>query len=154
MSIHVKWYGYSCRGACPNWQRLVAQARKDICNGDTLSLPYTQGTDLSVQVVGQCKPSLPLLRRPLWVVILCMGGHQTWQCRRINLLVLRACVVASGARVIGDLEPQVNVVGNCHTLFRVVCDFLWVAAQVVHTSGWSCEGRTRMWQCRECRQTA
>ena len=50
-----------------------------------------QGTDLSVQVMGQIKPSLLLLCRPLWVVILCMGGHQTWQRVQINLQELHAC---------------------------------------------------------------
>ena len=45
---------------------------------DTPSLPYTQGADLSVQVVGWIKPSLPLLHRPPRVAILCVDGHQTW----------------------------------------------------------------------------
>ena len=40
---------------------------------DTLSLPYMQGTDLSEQVVGWIKPSLPLLHRPLQVMILGRG---------------------------------------------------------------------------------
>ena len=90
------------------------------CPIDTLSLPYMQGTDLSVQVVRWSKPSLSLLRRPLWVAILCEGGHQTQQCCRINLLVPRACAAASGARAIGDLEPRVNAVGNCCTLSRTL----------------------------------
>ena len=45
---------------------------------DTLSLPYTQGTDLSVQVMGRIKLSLLLSCRPPQVTILCVGGHQTW----------------------------------------------------------------------------
>ena len=36
---------------------------------DTLSLPYMQGTDLSVWFVGRSKPSLPQSRRPLQVAI-------------------------------------------------------------------------------------
>ena len=116
---------------------------------DTLSLPYMQGTDLSEQVVGQIKPSLSLSRRPPRVAILNMGGHQTRRCCRINLLVLRACAAASGVQASGDLEPRVNTVGNCCTLCRAMCNFLQVAAQVGHTSGWSCEGRGRVQRCQE-----
>ena len=47
-----------------------------VLDGDTLSLPYTQGTDLSVQVVGWIKLSLLLSCRPLQVAIYCVGGHQ------------------------------------------------------------------------------
>ena len=121
---------------------------------DTLSLPYTQGTDLSEQVVGRIKLSLPLSCRPLWVVILGRGGHQTRRCCWINLLVPCACAAVSGARAIGDLEPQVNMVGNCRALFCTVCIFLWVAAQVGYTSGWSCESRGRVRQCQECERAA
>ena len=64
---------------------------------DTLSLPYTQGTDLTVQVVGWIKPSLPLPRRPLRVVILGRGGHQTQRCCWITLLVPCVRAVVSGA---------------------------------------------------------
>ena len=64
-----------------------------------------QGTDLSVQVMGQIKPSLLLLCRPLWVAILCMGGHQTWQCIQINLLVLCMHAVALGKGVMSYSEP-------------------------------------------------
>ena len=122
--------------------------------GDTLSLPYTQGTDLSVRFVGRSKPSLPLSRRPPWVAILCVGGHQTRRCCRINLLVPRACAAASGARALGDLEPRANVVGNCCALRRMACNFLQVAAQVGYTLGWSCEGRGRVQWCRECGRAA
>ena len=124
-----------------------------ICS-DTLSLPYMQGTDLSVQVVGWSKPSLSLSRRPPRVAILCVGGHQTQRCCWITLLVPRACAAASGARAIGDLEPRVNAVGNCHALCHAACNFLRVAAQVGYTSGWSCEGRGRVQQCWEHRQAA
>ena len=64
-----------------------------------------QGMDLSVQVVGQIKPSLLLSHRPLQVAILCVGGHQTQQCVWINLLVPHTHVVASGKGAISYLEP-------------------------------------------------
>ena len=121
---------------------------------DTLSLPYTQGTDLSVRFVGRSKPSLPLSRRPPRVAILCVGGHQTRQCCRINLLVPRACAAASGVRAIGNLEPRVNMVGNCCTLRRAACNFLRVAAQVGYMLGWSCEGRRCVRWCWERGQAA
>ena len=121
---------------------------------DTLSLPYTQGTDLSVQVVGWIKPSLPLPRRPLRVAILGRGGHQTQRCCWITLLVPRVRAAASGAQAIGNLEPWVNAVGTCHALRHTACNLLWVAAQVGYTSGWSCEGRKRVRRCWECEQAA
>ena len=108
-----------------------------------------QGTDLSVRVVGRSKPSLSLSRRPPRVAILGMGSHQIRRCCRINLLVPRACVAASVARAIGDLEPRVNVIGNCRALCCTACNFLWVAAQGGYTSGWSCEGRRHVRWCRE-----
>ena len=120
-----------------------------LMDGDTLSLPYTQGTDLSVWFVGWSKPSLPLSRRPPRVVILCVGGYQTRRCCRINLLVPHACAAASGARAIGDLEPRVNAVRNCCALCRAACNFLRVAAQVGYMLGWSCEGRGRVRWCQE-----
>ena len=83
-----------------------------------------QGTDLSVQVMGQIKPSLLLLCRPLWVAILCMGGHQTWQRVQINLLVLHVHAVALGVQVISVFEPRVNMVRNCRTLFCMAGNFL------------------------------
>ena len=126
----------------------------DVISSDTLSLPYMQGTDLSERVVGWIKPSLPLLRRPPRVAILGRGGYQTWQCCQINLLVLRTCAAASGARASGDLEPLVNTIRNCCTLRRAMCNFLWVAAQVGYTSGWSCKGCRRVRRCRECGQAA
>ena len=79
-----------------------------------------QGTDLSVQVVGWIKPSLPLLCRPPWVVILGKGGHQTWQYVQINLLVLHTCAAASEAQVIGDLEPWAIWSELLHTLLHGV----------------------------------
>ena len=94
-----------------------------------------QGTDLSVQVMGQIKLRLLLLCRPLWVAILCMGGHQTWQCIQINLLVLCMHAVALGVQVISGLEPWVNMVRNCRTLFCMAGNFLWVATQLGYTLG-------------------
>ena len=127
---------------------------KPTASGDTLSLSYTQGTDLSVRFMGRSKPSLPLSRRPPQVAILCVGGHQTRRCCRINLLEPRTCAAVSGARATGDLEPRVNTVGNCRALRRAACNFLRVAAQVGYTSGWSCEGHGRVQWCRERGQAA
>ena len=81
------------------------QARPDK-GGDTLSLPYTQGTDLCVQVVRQSKPSLSLSCRPPQVAILCKGGHQTQRYVQINSLEPHVCVATSGTEVIGYSEPQ------------------------------------------------
>ena len=91
-----------------------------------------QRTDLSVQVVGQIKPSLLLLCRPSQVVILCMGGHQTRQRIQINLLVLHVHAAALGVH---GLEPWVNMVGNCCTLFCVSGNFLQVVTQFGYTLG-------------------
>ena len=73
---------------------------------DTLSLPYMQGMDLSVQVMGWIKLSLPLLHRFLWVAILHVSGHQTWQHVWINLIVQHMCAVALVIRAISYLEPS------------------------------------------------
>ena len=75
-------------------------------NVDTLSLPYMQGTDLDVQVMGRSKPSLSLSCRPPRVAILCVGGHQTRQYVRINLLEPRTCAATSGMEAIGYSEPR------------------------------------------------
>ena len=72
-----------------NWHK------KAETTADSLSLPYMQGTDLSVQFIGRSKPSLPLLHRPLWVTILGRGGHQTQWYVWINLLVPCVCAAAS-----------------------------------------------------------
>ena len=107
---------------------------KDI---DTLSLPYTQGTDLSEQFMGQIKPSLLLSHRPPWVTILCVGGHRTQQHVWINLLEPCTCAVVLGIRVVGYSELRVNTVRSCCTLFCMVGNFLWVAAQLGYTPAWS-----------------
>ena len=73
---------------------------------DTLSLPYTQGTDLSVQVMGQIKLSLSLSHRPPRITILCKGGHQTRRYVWINLLVPRMCAAMSGMETIGYSQPR------------------------------------------------
>ena len=54
-------------------------------------------------------------------------GHQRIQ---INLLMLHVCAVVLGAQVISGLEPQVNMVRNCHTLFCVAGNFLQVATNL------------------------
>ena len=113
-----------------------------------------QGTDLSVQVMGQIKPGLLLSRRPPWITILCVGAHQTRQRIWINLLKPCMCVAALGIRAVGYLDPQVNTVGNCHALFHVVCNFLWVATQVGYTLGLSSGSRRHAGQCRECGRAA
>ena len=62
--------------------------------------------DLSVQVMGQIKPSLLLSHRPLQVAILRVDGHQTQQCCWITLLVLCICAAMLGVGAIGYSEPQ------------------------------------------------
>ena len=124
------------------------------CYIDTLSLPYTHGTDLDEQVMGWIKLSLLLSHRPLWVAILCVGGHQTWQCCWINLLVLHTCVALLEAWAIGYSEPRVNTVGNYHALCCAACNFLQVATQVGYTSGESAKGCECVQWCQECRWAA
>ena len=78
-------------------------------DGDTLSLSYMQGMDLSEQVMGRIKLSLPLSRRPLRVAIPLKGGHQIQWRVQINLIVPHMCAVVLGVEAIGYLEPLCQV---------------------------------------------
>ena len=71
---------------------------------DTLSLPYMQGTDLSVQVMRQIKPSLSLSCRPPQVAILLEGGHQTSDVSR-SIYKSHMHAVMSGIDMVGCSEP-------------------------------------------------